>query len=69
LHFISLFLIVGIASAATWDAYVIRNSAGGSPMINSSGSTIEFIIAESSQKAGLGTNNVSGYKIGDLSAI
>ncbi len=60
------------AAAADWQSFVIRNASGSGnpPAINDlGGGVLEFVIAEGGQKAGLGTNDLNGYKIGDISKI
>jgi hypothetical protein len=61
-------------SAESWDTFIIRNSASGAPPVIQDNNTYgqpakEFIISQASQKAGWGSNDISGFKIGDISTI
>lgn len=67
-------LVVGSATAqAAFDDFIIRNSGGGNPpVIQPNGivpGALEFIIAEGGQKAGLGSNDINGKKIGQISNV
>ncbi len=57
-------VFVQIASA-TFISYEIRNT----PTIIESGGTIEFIIAGSGDKAGLGSNDINGLTLGSISDL
>lgn len=50
---------------ADFTAYGIRNN----PTINVTGSNIEFIIVESGQKAGLGSNDINGATLGSITKL
>jgi len=63
-------LFIGAATAsADWSTFVIR----GTPEINdvtvSGVDAKEFLITEGGMKAGWGTNDVNGFKVGQLSTI
>lgn len=67
-------LVVGSATAqAAFDDFIIRNSGGGNPpVIQPNGivpGALEFIIAEGGQKAGLGSNDINGKKIGQITNV
>jgi hypothetical protein len=50
--------------------YAIRgNSASGMPVINDTGSQIEFLIVAGSQKAGYGSNDVNGALLGQIASL
>ncbi|MBA4107240.1 MAG: hypothetical protein C0485_15960 [Pirellula sp.] len=58
---------------AAFDDFIIRNSGGGnSPVIQPNGivpGALEFIIAEGGQKAGWGTDDISGYQMGQITNV
>jgi hypothetical protein len=63
-----------ITSAETWDTFIIRNGgSGASPIIQDNNAygqpAKEFIISSAGQKAGWGSNDMSGLTVGDLSSI
>lgn len=65
---------VGAGSAqAAFDDFIIRNSGGGNPpVIQPHGvvpGALEFIIAEGGQKAGLGSNDINGKTIGQITNV
>ena len=69
-----LMLVAGVASADTWNTFVIRNANGTSnvPAITEnptgySGWTL-FGIVEGGQKAGWATNDMNGRAVGDIAA-
>lgn len=62
----------GVAQAG-FDSFVIRDGAGGSPAILPNnvyvaGAT-EFVISESGMKAGLGSNDINGITIADITKL
>jgi hypothetical protein len=66
--------VSNIGFAATWDTFVIRNSATNvAPDIlnrdDIQAGAVEFGIFAASQKAAWGTDAADGYTIGDLAAI
>ena len=66
--FVVLFavLLAGGASAG-FDSYVIREGAGGAPAINDlGGGLLEFVINEGGMKAGLGSDDINGFSIGQI---
>lgn len=58
------------ANASVFTSFVIREGAGGPPVISTPnpGET-EFAIIEGGQKAGLGTNGINGYKLGEITQL
>ena len=58
---------------AAFDDFIIRNSGGGNPpVVQPNGivpGALEFIIAEGGQKAGWGTDDISGYSIGQITNV
>ncbi|QDT75966.1 PEP-CTERM sorting domain-containing protein [Lacipirellula limnantheis] len=67
-------IVVSSATAqAAFDDFIIRNSGGGNPpVIQPNGivpGALEFIIAEGGQKAGWGTDDISGYQIGQITNV
>ncbi|MEZ6191007.1 MAG: PEP-CTERM sorting domain-containing protein [Phycisphaerales bacterium] len=69
---VSAMSLAGVAEAG-FSSFVIRNGAGGSPDILPNnvyvpGAT-EFVISEGGMKAGLGSNDVNGATIGDLTQM
>lgn len=64
-----------IATAETWNTFVIRNATtgGASPVIQTNNTYVpnatEFIISAGGQKAGWGSNDMSGFKVGNLSTV
>ncbi|MBL8200498.1 MAG: hypothetical protein JNK40_05945 [Chromatiales bacterium] len=60
----------GTANAA-FTSYVIRHSAVGdvAPAINVGMTETEFVISLGSQKAGLGSNDINGYTLGDIATL
>ena len=68
-----MLLLCGQAYASPWETFVIRNSAAGSPIIQSNAnyadSAREFITLGGGQKAGWGNNDLSGQAVGSISAI
>jgi hypothetical protein len=69
------FAAIGAAdSQAAFDDYVIRNGSNtnAAPVIQShpaAPDALEFIISEGGQKAGLGTNDINGYSIGQITNL
>jgi hypothetical protein len=64
--------MVSAADVAGWDAFVIRNSNSGNiaPLIsNDAGGGKLFSIALAGQKAGWGTDDMNGKKIGDILSL
>jgi hypothetical protein len=64
--------LAGIAEAG-FTSFVIRDGAGGSPAILPNnvyvpGAT-EFVISEGGMKAGLGSNDINGITIGDITQL
>lgn len=62
----------GLASAA-FNSFIIRNGAGGPPAILPNndyqpGAT-EFVIAEGGQKAAMGSSDIDGYTVGDITKL
>ncbi|MEQ9411615.1 MAG: PEP-CTERM sorting domain-containing protein [Fuerstiella sp.] len=53
------------SASAGFDSFVIR----GTPTINVSGATTEFLITASGQKAGLGSSDIDGTTLGDITAL
>lgn len=66
-------LCAGVAQAS-FDSYVIRNSGGGTPpgiLVNNdyvAGAT-EFVVSEGGMKAGLGSSDVDGLSMGDVTLM
>src|SRR5262245_43970431 len=59
------------ANASVFNSFVIRNGAvNGAPVIDTSipGQT-EFEIIEGGQKAGLGSSDLNGYKLGEITRL
>lgn len=60
----------GASATQIWETFVIREGAGGAPVIQSRNDiapgAVEFLITESGQKAGWGTQTANGLKVGDL---
>jgi hypothetical protein len=79
LGLLALTLIAGGALAQApvvapdWAAFVIRNGATGSPVIQDNDDivtdSIEFATWESGQKAGLGTNLINGAKVSQITSL
>lgn len=65
-------LTIGAASA-DFDAFVIRNGANGSPIIQTNNTYVtgatEFVINEGSMKAGWGSNDINGFRLGDITQL
>lgn len=74
---VAALVVPAIASQTGWESFVIRNSTGGNvaPIIteNVNGGSITggtlFSIVSSGQKAGWGTNNMNGMKVGDIQSL
>ena len=67
---IMFLLFCGQVSASSFETFIIRNSGAGiAPVINTTPSSVEFIISQSGQKAGWGNNDLSGLKVGDIAEI
>jgi len=66
-------VVCSATAQAAFDDFIIRNSGGGNPpVIQPNGivpGALEFIIAEGGQKAGLGTDDISGYQIGQITNV
>ncbi len=64
----------GVNSAhAAFSSFVIRNGAHGAPAILPNSvyqpCATEFVIAEGGQKAALGSSDIDGFKIGDITQL
>ncbi|MBN1457717.1 MAG: PEP-CTERM sorting domain-containing protein [Sedimentisphaerales bacterium] len=70
---VMVLLVFASPSFATWDAFVVREGGGASPVIQSrddvQAGAMEFITVESGQKAAWATNAVNGSTISGLAAI
>jgi len=65
-------LTLATSASAGWDTFVIRNATtnGNAPAITANGDgSYTFGIFEGGQKAGWGTNDVNGMKIGDIAGL
>lgn len=67
------FAIVSVASASTFDSFVIRESGGNAPGILPNnvyvpGAT-EFVISAGGMKAALGSDDINGYSIADITQL
>lgn len=78
LHLICLTALAAVVvcsatAQAAFDDFIIRNSGGGNPpVIQPNGivpGALEFIIAEGGQKAGLGTDDIDGYQMGQITNL
>jgi hypothetical protein len=66
-------LVIGSMAQAGFDPFVIRNGAGGPPTIQPNnvyvpGAT-EFVISEGGMKAALGSNDINGISLGDITQL
>ena len=66
-------VVCSATAQAAFDDFIIRNSGGGNPpVVQPNGivpGALEFIIAEGGQKAGWGTDDISGYSIGQITNV
>ncbi|HRX86834.1 MAG TPA: PEP-CTERM sorting domain-containing protein [Phycisphaerae bacterium] len=66
-------LASGSVVNAAFDSYVIRNGSTSSPTIQTNNDYVvgatEFIINESGQKAALGSNDINGITLGDITQL
>jgi hypothetical protein len=66
--------MIGATSAdAAFNSFVIRQGVSGSPAILPNNDYVpgatEFVIAEGGQKAGLGSSDLDGYQVGDVTQL
>src|SRR5690606_30284393 len=61
------------SASASFDAFVIRNGANGSPTIQANNTYVpgatEFVIGESGMKAGWGSNDINGITLADITQL
>lgn len=66
-------LASGSLAQAAFDSFVIRNGAGGSPIIQPNNTYVpgatEFILTEGGMKAGLGSNDINGATLGSITQL
>jgi hypothetical protein len=72
----SLMLILSVLTSiasADWTSFVIRNGASGAPTIQTNNDYVagatEFIINEANMKAAVGSNDINGSTISDISLL
>jgi hypothetical protein len=70
---IALAMMVASSSDAAFNSYIIREGMSGPPAILPNndyqpGAT-EFVIAEGGQKAALGSSDIDGFKVGDITQL
>jgi len=69
---LAVLTVSGMAQAG-FDAFVIREGAGGPPTIQTNDDYVpgatEFIISEGGMKAALGSNDINGITIGDITQL
>ncbi|TWT86903.1 hypothetical protein Mal64_37330 [Pseudobythopirellula maris] len=62
-----------LANASVFDSFVIRDSGGTPPSILANNAYVpgatEFVISASGMKAGLGSNDINGSTIGDITQL
>ncbi len=61
----AIMLFAAAPASAGFTAYVIRNS----PVINTTATTTEFVIAAGGQKAAFGSNDVNGQTLGSITDL
>ena len=66
-------MVSGSIAQATFDSFVIRNGGSGSPTIQTNNDYVtgatEFIITESGMKAALGSNDINGITIANITQL
>ncbi|HPF41291.1 MAG TPA: PEP-CTERM sorting domain-containing protein [Phycisphaerae bacterium] len=66
-------LSVSAVAHASFNSFVIRNGGSGSPTIQPNNTYVpgatEFIISEGGMKAGLGSDDINGLTIGDITQL
>jgi hypothetical protein len=70
---LALSLTVSSVANAAFTSFVIRNGAGGPPTIQPNNTYVpgatEFIVSEGGQKAAIGSSDIDGYQVGEITQL
>lgn len=70
---LALTFTISATADAAFNSFVIRNGAGGPPTIQPNNTYVpgatEFIVNEGGQKAAIGSSDIDGYQVGEITQL
>jgi hypothetical protein len=70
---LALTFTISATADGAFNSFVIRNGAGGPPTIQPNNTYVpgatEFIVSEGGQKAAIGSSDIDGYQVGEITQL